>query len=74
MDDIELSAAREETILRAKLQNRAAPVGPVAVGECLFCEAELAAPRRWCEATCRDAWEGEARREVMRGHDENEEF
>lgn len=26
-------------------------------GACLWCDAPLQSPRRWCNADCRDAWQ-----------------
>lgn len=41
--------------------------GPQYVGYCLECGADLEAPRRWCDAECRDSWERmEARRQQCR--------
>lgn len=33
-------------------------------GECLWCAEVVEAPRRWCDADCRDAWEKDRRRKV----------
>ena len=43
--------------IRAKLKPEAE-----FTGECLWCSEELQAPRRWCDADCRDAWEKDKRR------------
>lgn len=26
-------------------------------GYCWYCHVEIEAPKRWCDANCRDAWE-----------------
>lgn len=33
-----------------------------ATGFCLWCEAEVKEPKRWCDADCRNDWEKDKRR------------
>lgn len=53
--------ARENAIERSR-----APEGPVFTGYCHYCEAGVSAPRRWCNAVCRDLYEAEASRRTRR--------
>lgn len=43
--------------VRAKLKPEAEPTG-----YCLACGEDVAPPRRWCDADCRDMWEKDKRR------------
>lgn len=66
MDTAEFATALTATHLhRALIALRSAPKGPVAVGECLFCETPLPQPHRWCDSQCRDAWEADEKRMMM---------
>lgn len=60
MDD----ADRAEDLIEHAIEDgiaeaRRTPPGPAAIGECLFCGKPLPAPRRWCDAACRDDWQAE---------------
>lgn len=46
----------QEQELAARLAERK-PEGPQATGYCLSCGEKTEAPRRWCDARCRDLWE-----------------
>ena len=56
MDDVDHMLIREEKLHAAQIAARK-PEGPQATGACLSCEEPLAAPRRWCDADCRDDFE-----------------
>jgi len=50
--------------LRLALQaawRRSADLPSHGMGHCLWCAAPLAAPRRWCDAGCRDDFEADRR-------------
>ena len=32
-----------------------------ATGFCLYCGEKIKSPKRWCDSSCRDAWEKEKR-------------
>lgn len=36
---------------------RSKPLEVEATGACLFCEEPVEAPKRWCDAECRNEWE-----------------
>jgi hypothetical protein len=58
MDSIDTANERAEQINQAAIAAaRAKPTGPVATGYCLHCNVPVAAPRRWCDANCRDLWQ-----------------
>jgi hypothetical protein len=46
--------------IRSKLKPEAE-----ATGYCLACSEEVAPPRRWCDADCRDMWEKDKRRKQL---------
>ena len=56
LDASDLATETEELLRQAALSRRL-PEGPAPCGFCLWCEEPLPAPRRWCDAECRDAWE-----------------
>jgi hypothetical protein len=56
-DLVELTDALAVKAIRSNLKPEAE-----ATGECLWCCEELVAPKRWCDADCRDAWEKDKRR------------
>ena len=41
------------------------PPGPEPTGACLYCDAGLAAGRRWCGRECEAAWEFEQERKAQ---------
>lgn len=49
------ASMREEQFLDVALKQRK-PNGPVAVGHCLYCNAQLDNGKRWCDEWCRDDW------------------
>ena len=49
------ASIREEQFLDVALKQRK-PNGPVAVGQCLYCNAQLDNGKRWCDEWCRDDW------------------
>lgn len=54
MDDVEITAVREEHLLASYVRVRK-PTGPKANGKCLWCEEPMAnTEQRWCDAGCRD--------------------
>ena len=57
-----LDAALKAARAQAANDERAAQTQ--STGYCLFCGAELAPPRRWCDADCRDLWERQKKRGV----------
>ena len=50
------AAAYQQQEIDAAVTHRK-PVGPVAVGRCLWCDEPLSGDRRWCDTECRDEWE-----------------
>jgi hypothetical protein len=57
MDDLDRAQEVAAEILSENLKLRK-PTGPVETGYCLNCGEPLPAGRRWCDASCRDEWEG----------------
>jgi hypothetical protein len=55
-DDVDLTQAREESLLRFKLQEKR-PEGPAPTGACHNCGDDVAEGMRWCSPECRDDWE-----------------
>lgn len=55
-DDVDLMQDREQIFLDQQLKVRK-PEGPQATGKCLTCETPVEAPRRWCDADCRDDYD-----------------
>lgn len=54
------AAVLEDFFFKVAQHNRKAMLPPVeATGRCLYCDEYLGDGRRWCEASCRDAWEKE---------------
>lgn len=54
--DMAQAAEQRERDLLLKMRNR----GPqaAATGRCLNCGEQVPEPRRWCDADCRDDWQG----------------
>lgn len=49
-----------EYVLREALSKSKMPEpSKVHTGYCWFCESPLEAPKRWCDAECRDNWQKE---------------
>jgi len=57
MNEGDVAAEFEAQELARNLAKRK-PEGPGATGRCLHCGEILPAGRRWCDAECRDDWEG----------------
>ena len=58
MTDAIDKACEREQLDRDLAINSARSAGPEApvTGHCLWCNAELTAQRRWCDAWCREDW------------------
>ncbi len=50
-------ASETEQLLRDDALRARRPEAPAYTGRCFWCDAPVAAPRRWCDAECRDEWE-----------------
>lgn len=64
MDDVERSQLQQEVMLMANLSHPHKQSVTIAyTGFCLneLCEKPLPAPKRWCNAECREAWQQEQR-------------
>ncbi len=61
MDEVDRANSEAERALAQALRKRR-PDGPAPTGQCLYCDDDVAAGRRWCGAECREAWEKEVRR------------
>ena len=58
MDEADMTQAREQFVeLENRYKSRRLTTTATATGECLFCEAPVDPPRRWCNAQCRDDWQ-----------------
>ena len=55
-DDIDRANDYAQILTDAALSVRK-PSGPAVTGYCLNCDKQVDAPRRWCDADCRDTWE-----------------
>lgn len=61
-DALDRAAEHEEFMRAEAFKASIKPPKPIAAtGQCLFCETTLPPPRRWCDAECRDLWQGNAR-------------
>ncbi len=59
-DQFDQASEVEQLLRDAALKNaKNKPAGPVATGECLFCQEPVLSPNRWCDAYCRDDWQKE---------------
>jgi hypothetical protein len=62
-DEIDQINSMNETMQRhqgALLENSKRPeAGKHHTGHCYYCDAPVDAPRCWCDADCRDAWQAE---------------
>lgn len=56
------SGMLSEKLLNIALMNKR-PEGPRVTGKCHFCGEPVEAPRRWCDAECRDLYEKYGRSE-----------
>lgn len=59
MTDIYDQASNREQLDRDLAVNSARKANPeaLAIGHCLWCNAELFGAQRWCDADCREDWE-----------------
>lgn len=62
MDDVDMSAEKQERLELAKLRNIREQADKQEVprsknGTCLWCEEKIEVPKRWCSADCRDQWQ-----------------
>lgn len=65
-DEVDLTAERMERELAMLIGRRVQHTAPAACGACLWCEAPLDPPLRWCDADCRDDWERAHARQARR--------
>lgn len=56
MDEADCADKQTEAFLKYSAMKKK-PEGPEATGQCLQCGENVAAPRRWCNADCRDEYE-----------------
>lgn len=61
MDIADQSERVAEGFLQAAINNKR-PEAPGYTGFCFHCDNDLEAPKRWCDADCRTAWERETGR------------
>lgn len=57
VDDADMSQARAEAEAPYLIAASRKPSGPLATGNCHYCDAPVAEGRRWCDSECRDLWE-----------------
>lgn len=55
-DDIDRAQNEVDRSLAEALRTRK-PEGPVATGRCLYCDEIVGDAQRWCDVSCRNAWE-----------------
>lgn len=55
-DDIDRAQNEVERSLDEALRTRKVS-GPAATGRCLYCDEILDDVHRWCDSSCRDAWQ-----------------
>lgn len=55
-DDFDIASEREE-LARSMAIAAKRPAGPAPTGRCLYCDELVADTQRWCDASCRDAWQ-----------------
>lgn len=66
-DEADMTGEREEREAPMRIAASRKPVGPVATGSCLFCDAKpLPEGHRWCDAGCREDWELDKRARSQR--------
>lgn len=59
-DDADRASEHDERLLSASVAAvRARTACALYTGQCLNCEEFIPAPKRWCDADCRDRWERE---------------
>ena len=57
-DEADKTAERAELEAPALIAASRRPAGPVANGSCHWCGERVPEPMRWCDADCRNAWDG----------------
>lgn len=62
MDEGDISAEREEIERQSARLTCKKAEGPKPTGSCLYCEVPVESTVRWCCASCRDEWDGLAKR------------
>ena len=58
-DIVDLTTERDEREHDARMAACKKPTGPLANGSCYYCGERIPEPMRWCDADCRNAWQGE---------------
>lgn len=66
VDDLDHLAEREELAGPARIAASRRPVGPVATGECLWCEVPTGLILRWCSSECEIDWTKQQRAAAQR--------
>lgn len=61
-DEVDITNERADTVLRGQIAASKQPSGPVPNGRCHYCDEIVHDSARWCNTTCRDAWEKEMSR------------
>lgn len=62
-DDADLTDAHLEREMQARLAWLRRPQQALPYsGQCYWCGEKVHAPKRWCDADCRDDWERQQRR------------
>jgi hypothetical protein len=56
-DNLDIASDREE-LDRSRAMTFKKPAGPSPTGRCLYCDEIVGDTQRWCDAECRDQWEG----------------
>jgi hypothetical protein len=59
MDDIDVTAEREERFAPYLIASSKRPTGPEANGHCHYCDEPVGEGMRFCDAHCRDDWQKE---------------
>lgn len=62
MDEVDITAEREERFAPFVIAASKKPSGPAATGHCLYCDEPVGDGHRWCSAEHRDAWQKEQTR------------
>lgn len=62
MDELDIASELEMEQREAAIEEARKPPehAPKYTGVCVLCQEALPSPRRFCDAFCRDRWEGEA--------------
>lgn len=57
-DIVDITMERDEREAGARMAASRKAEGPVANGSCHYCGERIPEPMRWCDADCRNAWQG----------------